>query len=178
MRTEELTIHQDKRPGWVQLVSGRLVSWTYLQVSLDVEGDLQHVLRLEALHLLPEESQGQDGRLQGQTGWIRTCAVGPRGARRDRRLVLPLLWRRRCGIDRLSTGLPASPGSASPSCSHENNQITSESRPFSAAKDEIPAHPASKDAEKFSQMSTTLQFFSPGMNFPKSQINSALLSFF
>lgn len=72
MRSEELLIHQDKRPGWVQHVSGRLVSWTYLQVSLDVEGDLQHVLRLEALHLLPEESQGQDGRLQGQTGWIRT----------------------------------------------------------------------------------------------------------
>lgn len=37
----------------------------YLQVFLDVIGYFQHVLRLEAFDLLPQEGQGQDGRLDG-----------------------------------------------------------------------------------------------------------------
>lgn len=38
----------------------------YLQVSLDVISYLQHVLRLNGFDLLPQERQGQDGRLYGQ----------------------------------------------------------------------------------------------------------------
>lgn len=44
----------------------RLFFW-YLQVSLNVVGYLQHVLRLHRFDLLPQEGQGEDGRLKRDT---------------------------------------------------------------------------------------------------------------
>lgn len=38
----------------------------YLEVSLDVRGYFQHVLRLNGFNLLPQECQREDGRLEGK----------------------------------------------------------------------------------------------------------------
>lgn len=55
----------------------------YLQVSLNVTGDLQHVLQLGGLDLVPQERQGQDGRLHGRT-------EGRRSERRETEVLLKL----------------------------------------------------------------------------------------
>lgn len=70
----------------------------YLQVSLDVGGDLQHVLRPDGLDLLLQEGQGEDGGLRGhRRGSESGCRVCERpggtrpGGTPPRWEVLPLL---------------------------------------------------------------------------------------
>lgn len=89
----------------------------YLQMSLNVTGYLQHVPQLGGLDLVPQERQGQDGRLHGRTDRRRskrreiqvTTKLETTQELCHRATVtfglgsefLPLLWRRRSGRGRL-----------------------------------------------------------------------------